>query len=200
MRISHFLCALAAVAVAGSAQALTVNLTLDQEIVGDQIIFTVGLDQEVAVSSFDVSVGWDPTELTLDSTTLLYTGGLPFGAPGDDRARLASLNIAGPLTTDLFSIAFDITNPIADGIDDDFFVYVLTGPLDGGPIECPAGRDCSGDVPNGTGIAAALGSTEPLEFGNRNGFAVGIPASTVPEPGSLALLLAALAPLALRRR
>lgn len=198
MRISHFLCALAAVAVAGPAQALTVNLTLDQETVGDQITFTVGIDQAVSVASFDVSVGWDTNELMFGSTTNLLAGGSALAAPmpGANRARLASISFGGPVTTELFSITFQIVNPIADGIDDDFFVYVLGGALD----ECPANRDCGNDIPNGTGIADPNPlDQEFLEFGNRAGFAVGIPAS-VPEPGALALLLAALAPLALRWR
>jgi hypothetical protein len=153
--------------------ALTTGIGVESAAPSTQLSFTIGLDAATSINGYDVTIAWDPSELAFFSATPV--AGLAFGPgpnPGQSAGtRVASLSLAGVLTTTLFSLTFDVLANTQDGLSD---VQVLVDAL-----------------ANGSGI-----SPGSLALANPTGAGIDV----IPEPASGALLALGLASLAAARR
>jgi hypothetical protein len=142
----------------------------------DTLTFLIQLDTETTITGYDVTIGWDATELVFSEATALF--GIPLVWPpeadGAAGTRVASL-VASPFgegALELFSVSFDVIAVSDDGLDDDFFLFI--DPLaNGNGIGSPVGESLLLDNPAGVRCA--------LEAG-------GVTCATVPEPSTAVLL------------
>ena len=138
---------------------------------------TIGFEPSTLLLGYDLSVAWDPVEVSLSAAANLANPGSiaftsPVGGPSTG-SRVADTAFAFLPSASLFSLTFTMVNPVQDGLPD---IHVFLGPL------------------NGSGISPATLSIE-----NPLGAAIDIGA--VPEPGTATLVgFGLLAGSALRRR
>jgi hypothetical protein len=134
---------------------------------GSSITFTIGLDSAPSLNGYDLTIAYDPLELSFLGASEL--SGLGFdappsgGSPGGE--RVAAIALQAVSSAALFSVSFQVTDVASDGLRD-FQVYVDS-------------------VANGSGIAPG---TLSLDNGSS-----GVGIDVVPEPASGALLVGALA-------
>jgi len=151
---------------------LTSGIGSEASSAGAQLGFTIGLDAATAINGYDVTLAWDPAELSLASAAPV--AGLPFVVSPDPGAsagaRVASITLVATLTSLLFSVTFDVLATTADGLAD---VRVFVD-----------------DDVNGTGIAPGS-----LSLANPGGAGFDV----IPEPASGALLALGLAGLSAAR-
>jgi len=128
---------------AGTTQAATVGLTLNSNIDpfnvigGDSITFTVGMTSPTPITGYTLDIRYDMSELSFvsSSQSLPFFGGFkpPFtlnpsttagdldstglATSGSGRASLLFPNNSDPIG-DLFSLTFNVLNPITDNLDD----------------------------------------------------------------------------------
>lgn len=155
---------------------LTAGLGVEDALAPSSITFTVGLDAAAAIQGYDVTMSWDPSELSFAAASDLSGIGFtlaPSGTtPSGERVASIALPSLSPVNTALlFSATFDVTAVVHDGAPD-FAVFVDSGT-------------------NGGGIAP--GALGPI--GNPAGAAI-----AVPEPATASLFLLALATLGSRLR
>lgn len=140
---------------------------------GQQLVFTIGLDAPTAINGYDVTLAWDAAELSLFSATPWID--LPFSSapdPGESSGtRVAAITLPSTTTDLLFTVVFDVTAPLGDGLADV-------------AVRVDAGT-------NGTGI-----SPGSLSLANPGGVGIDV----VPEPASGALLALGLGLLGAARR
>lgn len=140
---------------------------------GSQITFTVGLDAVTSLNGYDVTIAYDASELSFASASELSGLGFDAAPAGATPVgeRVAAIELQAVSTASLFSILFDVSDVVNDGLPD-FRIFV--------------------DPPtNGSGIA-------PATLSLANG-AAGIGIEVVPEPESAALLAGGLIALAALR-
>jgi len=186
---------------AGPASAVTFGLDFLRD--GNEITFTISLSEEVTtLIGYEFAIQYDDAELDWNGfTDLSEAESAATPAPGNpnhdpDGMKSVALSLFSNFSaTDLFSLSFLITSPVDDGAFDDFRVLVT-------PAGCEALEGCSG-IPTAVGLQRPIGTPAvPLD---NLGYLVEIGAETtsvsaVPEPAAVALLAAALAPLAALRR
>lgn len=191
MRSGSRFCLLLLLALGFSSPASALTFDLDVQVVGradvggeDTITFQASFVPAGApaepIVGYDITIAWDPNELTFGGFTDFFGG---FGAdpdpamPGGTFVRRLDLNpkAAGIL----FEVDF-VVEPSAtlDGVLDDFRVFI--------------------GVANDVGIGSPVGFTHDVS--NPEGFGFDVGASSVPEPATLALIASAAAGLGLRRR
>ena len=157
------------VCATGTASALAAT-------VGQQIVFTVGLDAQTDSYGYELFFSYDPTEIALshpvydknepDSAHQLYADAvlapdtLPFTvapAPCADpsNCRASVLSLAGYASTALFDITFDVIGVASDG-EADFSVFA--GGLGGDPAPPLIGFPAAIDVVPEPATALLLGA------------------------------------------
>lgn len=125
------------------------------------ITFTVGLDTPTSVYGYDVTIAWDPGELSFLGSSELSGLGFDVAPAGATPAgeRVAALQLSPVLAGDLFSVDFSVLpGSVRDGAAD-FSVFVAPangGGLVVGTLANPAGAGI--DVPEpGSSLLVALG-------------------------------------------
>jgi hypothetical protein len=144
IRFALFLAFVAA--AAGPARAVGIALAPPVLGPGSQIEFTVVLDAPTSINGYDLTIAWDPGELSFLSATELTGLGFDDAPPlvGADPAgeRVAAFELTAVSASDLFSVLFDVLpGALADG-DSDFSVFVAPANGSGlipGAIDDPAG-------------------------------------------------------------
>jgi hypothetical protein len=87
---------------------------------GDPIVFTVGLDSGVSLNGFDLTISWDPAELTFLSVADESGLGLdtvPVGATSAGE-RISGIELLPVSTDKLFSVTFELVEILTDGLVD----------------------------------------------------------------------------------
>ena len=192
----RFLVTLFAVSLAQPALALRIGVKVLEPATGpvyegvasvtpnqgqQSVTFQVDLEAETSINGYDLTIGWDPQELSFASASQLFPDFLPpdtfpFTVPPDpnepDGTRIAAIQLTGFATTALFNVTFDILDVVRDGLAD--FWWLADAQTNGCGLS--PGDLCPFENPAGSGI------------------------SMVPEPGTLLLLGAGLIGLAHSRR
>ena len=131
--------------VASGAQAITIDLTLDVDLISSpsQVIFTIGLEDAsdsspTAINGYTLDYSFEGSVLSFASASQLVSfgalGTLPF-SPADgcaDNARCTAGNVVNfdsGAVGDLFSVTFDILSPIGSQLV--FSAGVLDSVFDG---------------------------------------------------------------------
>jgi len=140
---------------------------------GDELTFTVGLDAATSINGYDLTISWDPSELSFSSALELSGLGFDVAPVGSSPAgeRVAAISLTAASSTALFQVTFGVVAVVPDGLSD-FAVFV-------------------DPQANGSGIAPGSLSLE-----NPGGAGLDV----VPEPDSGILLGSALALLWAARR
>jgi hypothetical protein len=139
----------------------------------EPLTFLVGLDAQTAINGYDITLAWDPVELSF--VNALPVIGLPFSAAPDPSqsggTRVAAITLTPRVTDALFVVTFDVLTLTRDGLAD---VSIFVDP-----------------IRNGSGI-----SPGSLSLANPGGAGIDM----IPEPGSGALLALGLGGLGAARR
>jgi hypothetical protein len=203
-----------------SAVPVDFELSVDRVMGADDVItFTVSLVETTNITGYNLTVQYDPDELQWNESMDLMGGLEATPQPGDDQhytggLRVSALAFSRIAATDLFSISFIVTSPVADAAFDDFRVFLAPGGCELLPEGCnrvppPPGCDPSvdatcDDIPDdGSGLSEFPGDPS-VEIGNL-GFKVEVgPEShevmAIPEPALGLLLASGLLPLWRSRR
>lgn len=122
-------------ATGAAAHALTINLTLDSDLIASpgQVVYTLGLEDAAdgtleSINGYTLGYTFDASELSFVSATQLVSfgalGQLPFTAPNDCSALIGRCTAGNVPNFDsspvgpLFSLTFDIIANIDDSLDD----------------------------------------------------------------------------------
>ncbi len=138
-------CTIAAVGAAAPALALSITLAgpttgalvsgtgVEPAAPGETLTFAIGLDTPTAINGYDLSILWDPSELSFLSADELSGLGFDVAPAGSPGGRVAAIDLAPVQASALFQVTFLVlADVVADGLPD--FAVFVNPPVNGGGI------------------------------------------------------------------